>query len=159
MAEYGVSICVKCANTHADKCTWFNPNNQVMPKGCEFNEKTVSQMGVLYEITKCPNFIKDTGRSDIRADMCLSLLEQLNRINEKDYISYFQSIDREFRKPKKKIVVEHYEYFLSKLIDIEKFYRRGVFGLLSEEDAQAAIEQLRRKARERTKQRKRGCRS
>lgn len=153
-----MSICFKCAKTHANKCTWFNPRNQVMPKGCEFNEK-VTTFCTLREITKCPNFTKDTGRSDIRADMCLPLIESLNRLTEKDYISYCVSIDREFRKPKKKMPADHCEYFLQKLIEIEKFYRRGVFGLLSEEDAQAAIEQLRRKARERIKQRKRGRRS
>lgn len=138
-----------------------------MPKGCEYDKRNSLCDGTLYTITKCPNFTKDTGCSDVKVDMCPPLIKTLERVNEKDYISCFEIVEREFRKPKKIIVTDNYGTFeierkcldlgyLPKLIEIENFYRSGFFGLLSDEDAQLMIDKLRRKAREKVRQRKGG---
>lgn len=167
--EDGMSICFYCANTRADKCTWFNPVKQVMPEWCEFDEK-VTAFCVLRKITKCPNFTEDTGGSDVRAEICPQLIQTLNGLNEKDYISYFESLVREVKKPKKNTVIDDYgdfqikrkfwePTFLTGLIEIERLYRNGFFGLFSDEDAQVMIDKLRSKARAKIEQRKRGRRS
>ena len=153
--EDGMSICIYCANTRADKCTWFNPVKQVMPEGCEFTTKETS-FAVLHTITKCPNFAEDAGGSDVRADMCSPLIKQLNAINERDYISYFATIEREYKRRTKRVAVEYCEQLLQELIEIERLYRRGFFGLFSDEDAQVMIDKLRSKARAKIEQRKRG---
>lgn len=138
-----------------------------MPEGCEFDKKETPWCGTLYSITKCPNFTEDTGGSDAKVDMCIPLIETLKMVNERDYVSCFEIVEREFRKPKKIIVIDDYGDFkikrkcldlcsFQKLVDIEQFYRSGFFGLLSDEDAQLMIGKLRRKARERIKHRKNG---
>ena len=159
-----MTLCLNCANTHADKCTWFDPNNQILPEGAKLDKAEVPR-GEYYKVTKCPNFTEDTGGSNVRADRCLPLIAALNRVNERDYISYFESVERELRKPKKITVTDDYgdfqikrkcfySDFLPKLIEIEQFYRSGFFGTLSDEDAELMIRKLRRKSKKKIKQRK-----
>jgi len=52
------SICINCEKTNMIDCTWFDPDNQVIPDGCTY-DKYICADGVRYNITQCPNFKKE----------------------------------------------------------------------------------------------------
>ena len=58
------SICWHCKNTHKDKCTWFNPDNQEFPDNVKvivrknLQPKTKKNNDYLFKIVSCPNFVK-----------------------------------------------------------------------------------------------------
>lgn len=58
------SICWHCKNTHKDKCTWFNLDNQEFPDNVKvivrknLQPKTKKNNDYLYKIVSCQNFVK-----------------------------------------------------------------------------------------------------